>query len=128
MIEKKKQIKYWMQGADSDIDTAEILIKNNKFLHGLFFCHLTIEKIIKAHLVKSTNLIPPKSHNLFRLLEKAGIKLVDEDAEFLGILMKYQLEGRYPDYDPNIPDKNQVNDYFFKTKEILSWLKKKLKL
>ncbi len=48
----KKQIEYWKNGAINDIDTAELLINNGKYLHGLFFCHLVIEKIIKAHVVK----------------------------------------------------------------------------
>ena len=122
----KKQIEYWAQGADSDIDTAGILIEKKKYLHGLFFCHLTIEKIIKAHVIKTTNQIPPKSHNLFRLLEITGVEVTEENAEFLGILMKYQLEGRYPDYNPEIPNKKKVEEYFRKTKEILSWLKKLL--
>jgi len=98
MLYTKKQIEYWVQGADSDIDTAGILIEKKKYLHGLFFCHLAIEKIIRAHVIKTTNQIPPKSHNLFRLLEITGVEITDENAEFLGILMKYQLEGRYPFY------------------------------
>jgi HEPN domain-containing protein len=126
MIDIEKQIKYWIEGADSALDTARILIKKKKYLHGLFFCHLTIEKIIKARVVKTTNQIPPKSHNLFRLLENTGIELTEEDAEFFGILMKYQLEGRYPDYNPQVPGKKKVKEYFQKTKEMLSWLKKKL--
>jgi HEPN domain-containing protein len=123
MFDTKKQIEYWTRGAASDIDTAGILIKNKKYLHGLFFCHLTIEKIIKAHVTKAINQIPPKSHNLFRLLEITDIEVSDENAEFLGILMKYQLEGRYPDYNPEIPDTKKVNEYLKKTKEILLWLK-----
>lgn len=126
MIDIEKQIEYWVEGADSALDTARILIKKKKYLHGLFFCHLTIEKIIKAHVVKATNQIPPKSHNLFRLLENTGIEVTEEDAEFFGILMKYQLEGRYPDYNPQIPEKWKVKEYFQKTKEMLLWLKKKL--
>ncbi len=47
MIDIDKQIEYWRSGALNDIDTAVLLIKNNKILHGLFFCHLVIEKIIK---------------------------------------------------------------------------------
>ena len=77
-------------------------------------------------MVKATSQIPPKSHNLFRLLENTGIEVTDEDAEFFGILMKYQLEGRYPDYNPQIPEKSKVKEYFQKSKEMLSWLKKKL--
>ena len=121
-----KQINYWTEGADSDIDTAKILIKNEKYLHGLFFCHLTIEKIIKAHVVKVTNQIPPRLHNLFRLLEMTAVDVDDKTLEFFGILMKYQLEGRYPDYNPVIPDERKVEDYLRKTKENLAWLKKKL--
>jgi HEPN domain-containing protein len=126
MINIDKQIEYWVEGADSALDTARILIRKKKFLHGLFFCHLTIEKIIKALVVKATNQIPTKSHNLFLLLENTGIEMTDEDAEFFGILMKYQLEGRYPDYNPQVPGKKVVKEYLKKTSEMLSWLKKKL--
>ncbi len=42
MIEVEKQIEYWHSGALGDIETAEILISNKKFIHGLFFCHLSI--------------------------------------------------------------------------------------
>ncbi len=124
MVEIKKQIKYWVHGADEDIDTAELLIKKKKYLHGLFFCHLSIEKIIKAHVVKTTNQIPQKSHYLFRLLEVANLVIEDEYSEFFGILMKYRLEGRYPDYYPDIPDKKKVNEYLKKTKGALEWFKK----
>ncbi len=65
-----KQIEYWKKGAINDIDSAELLINNGKYLHGLFFCHLVIEKIIKAHVAKDTGEVPPKSHNLVWLLNK----------------------------------------------------------
>lgn len=39
-----KQIEYWLNGAKEDLETAEILISKGKILHGLFFCHLTIEQ------------------------------------------------------------------------------------
>ncbi len=40
--------------------------------------------------------------------------------------MKYQLEGRYPDYSPLIPSKEKINDYLSKTKDLLLWLTQKL--
>ncbi len=64
MMDVEKQIEYWRSGALSDIETAEITISNKKFIHGLFFCHLSIKKILKALLVKQTGEVPPKSHNL----------------------------------------------------------------
>jgi hypothetical protein len=45
---------------------------------------------------------------------------------FLGILMKYQLQGRYPDYNPVLPDLVRTLEYFDKTKNLLEWLKMKL--
>ncbi len=65
-----KQIEYWIKSADDDIDTSDILISKDKILQGLFFCHLCIEKAIKAHVVRCTQLSPPKIHNLSFLIEK----------------------------------------------------------
>ncbi len=126
MIDIQKQIDYWIKGADDDIITAEILIQQNRFLHGLFFCHLVVEKAIKAHVVKEIKEVAPRSHNLILLSEKAKLELDDEVDIFLGILMKYQLQGRYPDYNPTIPNKDKIEDYLKRTKELLQWLKEKL--
>jgi len=92
----------------------------------LFFCHLVIEKAIKAHYVKSTGNVAPRTHNLINLSETAGLTYTDDTQIFLGILMKYQLQGRYPDYNPVLPDLIRVREYFDKTKNLLQWLKMKL--
>ncbi|MCF8349509.1 MAG: HEPN domain-containing protein [Bacteroidales bacterium] len=126
MIDIKRQIDYWVTSAEDDLLTAELLIRENRILHGLFFCHLVIEKSIKAHIEKTTGDIAPKSHSLIYLSEKAELELDDETELFLGILMKYQLRGRYPDYNPYLPDMSRVNEYFDKTKSLFQWLKKKL--
>lgn len=92
----------------------------------MFFCHLCIEKIIKAHVVKETNEIPPKSHDLFFLLRKAQIELTEDKQLIIQILMKYQLEGRYPEYLPGAPNENLVFGYMQQTNELLEWFKEKL--
>jgi len=125
MINTEKQIEYWRSGALDDLETAKVLIDKNRLVHGLFFCHLVIEKIIKAHVVKYTNDFVPRTHNLFHLSEKANLKF-DEDQEiFLGILMKYQLQGRYPDYNPDIPDGSRVTSYLIQTENLVKWLEAK---
>ncbi len=106
--------------------TAELLIREKRILHGLFFCHLVIEKAIKAHVVKTSGEVAPRSHNLIYLSEKTDLVFDSETEIFMGILMKYQLQGRYPDYNPVLPDILKVNDYFEKTKTLLQWLKEKL--
>jgi len=126
MIDIKKQIEYWTKGAEDDLTTAELLIREKRILHGLFFCHLVIEKAIKAHIVRTSGDIAPRSHNLIYLSEKADLVFDNETEIFIGILMKYQLQGRYPDYDPVMPDILKVNEYFEKTKALLQWLKERL--
>jgi len=125
MIDINRQIVYWLTGAEEDLESAKILIESNRLLHGLFFCHLVIEKAIKAHVVKQTLEIAPRTHNLLYLSEMAKLEFDEEDEIFLGILMKYQLQGRYPDYNPSIPDKLKVNEYLIKTEKILAWLQMK---
>jgi len=125
MINIDKQVEYWFNSALDDLESAKLLILNNRVLHGLFFCHLVIEKAIKAIVVKETKEIAPRSHNLLYLAEIANITFAEEDEVFLGILMKYQLQGRYPDYQPNVPGIDRVNVYLIKTENLLSWLQQK---
>jgi len=126
MINVPKQIEYWVNGAKDDFETARILIENRRFVHGLFFCHLSIEKIIKAHVVNTLNEIPPKSHDLFYLSKLAKIELPEDKQLIIQILMKYQLEGRYPEYMPEAPQQKIVADYLNQTENLLKWFKEKL--
>ena len=52
MIDIRKQIEYWIKGAEDDLLTAELLIREKRISHGLFFCHLVIEKAIKPMLLR----------------------------------------------------------------------------
>jgi HEPN domain-containing protein len=126
MIDVNKQIEYWINDAENDLLTAGLLIREKRILHGLFFCHLVIEKSIKAHLVKVSGEIAPRTHNLIYLSEKAKLELDEETMIFLGVLMKYQLQGRYPDYNPVHPEIKKVLEYFETTKSLSQWLKEKL--
>ena len=107
MLNIEKQIEYWINTAKTDLDTAELLIRESRSIHGLFFCHLTIEKALKAHVVKDTGQIPPKTHNLVYLLDLINTEIEEIYEDFLGILMKYQLEVRYPDYNPVVTCKRE---------------------
>ena len=117
-----KQIEYWINGALDNIETAEILIEKGKRLEGLFFCHLALEKALKAHVTKATQTVPPKTHNLQRLAEIAGLELQESDYRFLGEMMEFQVEGRYPEMAPKVPDKKTTADYFKKSGEVVGWL------
>jgi HEPN domain-containing protein len=126
MINVTKQIEYWCTTAENDIETAAILITSNKYVEGMFFCHLCIEKILKALVVKQTENIPVRSHDLFYLSEIAKIEITEEQSNFMQILMKYQLEGRYPEFYPKAPSSDKISDYLNKTKILMQCYKKML--
>ena len=121
-IDIPKQVEYWRSGALDSLEAAEILIDKDKRLEGLFFCHLAIEKALKAHAVKGTRDVPPRTHNLQRLVSVARLDLKDSQFDFMGNMMEFQIEGRYPDMVSKPPDKRACQRYLKKTKDMVEWL------
>ena len=126
MVNIGKQIEYWKSSADSNIETAEILLTNGKFIEALFFCHLAIEKSLKACYVKYNNELAPKIHKLQYLAESSGVELNEGQKDFFGVLMQYQIEGRYPETYPPYPMEQDAIKLLNETKQTLQWLMKKL--
>jgi len=92
----KEEIRYWLEIAREDLRVAQHLLESNDRLHALFFCHLTIEKMLKALFVKVNRTSPPPIHNLPRLASESKISLSEEDLEFLNELLRFNIEARYP--------------------------------
>ncbi|MEW6701639.1 MAG: HEPN domain-containing protein [Bacteroidota bacterium] len=126
MFDEKKQIEYWKVTALDNLETAEILFEKRKFRECLFFSHLTIEKLLKAHFVKTQKDFAPKVHNLEYLYSKTDLTLPEFYYDFLPKIMVYNIEGRYPDYDFPQPSKEVTGEYLKTSKEIVEWLLQKL--
>lgn len=93
----------------------------------MYFCHLTLEKILKAIVVKNTGQHAPYTHNLVELSEKGSLKLDKNKLDFLDSLTNFNIEARYPDFKLEIYKKVDVNlaeNYLNITKEIYLWIKK----
>ncbi len=127
-IDINKQIDYWLKSSRSDFETAKSILKTGKNLHYcLFFCHLTIEKCLKALVVKKTQQIPPRTHDLEFLAEKADIKLGENELDFLTDMNGFNLEARYPDEKFEIYKKatpSLTKKYFKTTEQFILWLQK----
>jgi len=96
-MDVQKQIEYWREGARRDLAAARSLLETRHPDHALFFAHLALEKMLKAHVSKATQHVPPKIHNLARLAEIAGLSVSEEELNALRRFDKHQIEGRYPD-------------------------------
>lgn len=100
---KKEFIKYWYQSSQRDWKVAQLLLKGKSYVHALFFTHLVLEKLCKAHWVKdNTDNYPPKIHNLNKIIAQTKLKLSEDELIFCADMNKFSIEGRYPDYVSDI--------------------------
>ena len=65
----------WLRGAEYDIKTAESLLRGRRYVYVIFMCHLAVEKTLKAIVAETSTTPPPRTHNLYRLLELGRIQL-----------------------------------------------------
>ncbi len=126
MVDKNKHIEYWRLGAEDALDSAEKLIAQGKVQHGLFFAHLAIEKILKAHVCQTTGDIAPFIHNLARLAEFAMLNIDKTQEKTLEKINRFNIEGRYEDFLDPTPSLSDGREYFENAKEIYQWLTEQL--
>ncbi len=100
---KQDYIRYWQETSEKDWEAVESLFEKGNYVHALFWAHLVLEKLLKAHWVKDNrDNIPPKIHNLVYLERSTALALSQIEVDFLDEMNDYQLDGRYPDYSGKI--------------------------
>ncbi len=127
MVDINKQIEFWRNGASEDLEVARELISNKRYRHGLFFLHLALEKILKAHVCRNINDIAPRIHNLVRLAETTSLNLEQYFVNILAELNAFNIEGRYPDSTFIPVTHNEAADYLKRAEEVFQWLMYQLK-
>jgi HEPN domain-containing protein len=126
MVDIRGHVAYWRDGAKDDWDAASQLIERDKIRQGMFFAHLALEKLLKAHICKNTGKLAPKIHNLVRLAEIARLQLEPEAIETLAEMNEFNLEGRYPITFVPPPTKNESLEFMKKAEGMFEWLTQKL--
>jgi len=121
-IDVQKQISYWRSGAEEDLAAARALLEKGHLRHALFFAHLGMEKMLKAHVTRETRSIPPRIHNLVRLAEIARLPLSPEQRVSLRQFDIYQSEGRYPDSAQITLDLDTARERLSSAEEMVRWL------
>ena len=125
-----KDVVYWLNLAEYDLETAEAMLKSQRYIYVLFVSQQALEKALKAAIVKFTNRFPPRIHDLVRLAEVANLNLEKNQKDLLAKLSFYYLESRYPEEIKDLHsqvDKKLASEYLQKTKEFFSWLKQRLR-
>lgn len=123
-------IQRWIDLSVYDLDTAAAMWRSGRYLYVLFCCQQAVEKRLKGLVVQTTQSMPPKTHDLLRLVSLAGVELREEQELFLRKLANYYIATRYPEEVANLATqvtKELARDYLLSTKEILKWLDSLLK-
>ncbi len=127
MVERlKNQIKYWYSSGLDNWGAALDLYKSKRFDACLFFCHLSVEKLLKGLVTIKTEEVAPKIHDLSKLANLAGLKLSKNKVKSLRILTTFNIACRYPDEKLDFYKQCTrafTSKYLKVSKEIILWLK-----
>ncbi|NLB18591.1 MAG: HEPN domain-containing protein [Syntrophomonadaceae bacterium] len=91
-------IAYWVATAEQDYQTMMHLYYSKDYHWCLFMGHLVLEKLLKAVYVARKGIDVPRSHDLLRLSEKAGLNTNDEQKDRMDLITSFNIAARYPDY------------------------------
>jgi HEPN domain-containing protein len=125
----KKTVSYWLAGAKYDLGVANAMLKSKKYPYALFMGHLSLEKLLKAVVVKYTKAHAPFSHSLPYLAEKSGVKIPERILVKLREFMEFHFEARYPDANKAFYKKctrHYASKKLKEMKEVFIWVRAKL--
>lgn len=115
----------WAERAQYDFDTAQAMLRSERYLYVLFCCQQALEKIVKGVIAKQTGEFPPRIHDLMGLARKAEIVLDDDQVRLMRQLSEYYLNSRYPDQIVNASadiTRGTAAKVLNETEAMLKWL------
>ncbi|MBI2459836.1 MAG: HEPN domain-containing protein [Parcubacteria group bacterium] len=121
-----KQINYWKISAENNWKTALDLFKTKHYDACLFFCHLTLEKLLKGLAVKEMKESAPRGHDLPELANLAKLTLNQEQMKNLKIITTFNIAARYDTHKYNfykMCTKEYASHYLEISKNLSLWLK-----
>ena len=115
----------WAAQADYDLSVAELLYQQEVYRYCVFFCHLALEKRLKAILLERTGRRePPHTHGLRTLARGARVNLSYNHYRFLASMEDHSIKARYPKPDDlAFYSRNNAADILSRTREVYEWLK-----
>jgi HEPN domain-containing protein len=90
--------------------------------HALFFTHLAVENALKALACRHTRDLAPRTHNLVRLAEAAGLALGHDRLCVLARLNEFCQVGRYPEAPGRFPSVEEAEVRVAEAHEVFLWL------
>lgn len=122
MVDIDHQVTHWRDGAREEWQVAEELLERGRIRHALFFTHLAVEKALKSRVCQQTKDLAPRTHNLVRLAEIAGLSPGTERLRVLSRLNDFCQAGRYPETPGPTLTAEQAGRQITDASEVFQWL------
>jgi HEPN domain-containing protein len=131
IMTNEEKVQYWVDLSDYDMETAEAMLREKRFLYVGFMCHQAIEKIFKGYYTKLTEETPPFVHKLTYLARHGNFYelLTEEQQLFVEDLEPLNIETRYPEYKERLLRKlipSYCVELITNTKALLQWTKEQI--
>lgn len=124
-------VDYWIKTATHDAETMASLFNSKRYSDCLFFGHITLEKILKALVVKETDEQAPFTHDLLVLYKKLKTtSLTTTEINLLDEVNRFNIRARYPDYKLQFYKQCTIaytKPYYKKIKQLYKKLCQKIK-
>ncbi|HUT04481.1 MAG TPA: HEPN domain-containing protein [bacterium] len=120
----------WIDGAEEALRIAEQQLDSGRHLWAIFFCHLAIEKMLKAAVIHKTGQLAPKTHHLLHLLKLSGLCPPAETLTFLRRMNMLSVPTRYPEDQEDIRrtfDHDRTQGFLDKTIEAIRWIRESMR-
>ena len=127
------RVKYWLDLADYDFETAKAMLKTKRFLYVGFMCHQSIEKSFKAYYTFKTNETAPFTHSISTIAKKGNFydELTELQKDNIDIIEPLNIETRYPSYKERLLKSltnERCKEFIIVTEEFLLWIKTQLSI
>ena len=120
----REEIKDWIVQSEADLRKAKILFDAGEYDGVAFYCHQSVEKILKALIMKKKN-IGKAGHSIIYVAKELGVP--DDLFEKVKKINPEYLISRYPDIAGVAPvnyySKGMVEGYIDVAMEIMEWAK-----
>ena len=116
----------WQAQAEYDLSVADLLYRQSVYRYCVFFCHLSLEKQLKAMFIERTgDEDPPRTHDLVGLAALIGIDLSAEYQDFMFDLSNQSVDTRYFEDSVDRYNEEYAASTLSQVKEVHEWLKSK---
>ncbi len=129
--EKSRLQKGWIESAIEDLEMANELLKMKRNHYSLFFCQLSLEKLLKGIFIKKSDTHPPKTHDLTKLVRLINPDIDTAILEQLAEITTFNIEARYDVYKEKLykkADESFTKKYLAITNDLFNHFKKMYEL